>query len=51
MTTYGYGVRRFMEASAPSKLKDRLAVKFIFQPAEEVGRGALKMVEKQLPMI
>jgi amidohydrolase len=29
-------------------LKDRLAIKFIFQPAEEVGRGALKMIEKHV---
>lgn len=27
-------------------LKDKIALKFIFQPAEEVGSGALKMVEK-----
>lgn len=28
------------------ELKEQIAVKFIFQPAEEVGTGALKMVEK-----
>lgn len=28
------------------ELKDHVAIKFIFQPAEEVGEGALKMVEK-----
>src|SRR5699024_574976 len=27
-------------------MKDKLAIKFIFQPAEETGNGALKMVEK-----
>lgn len=29
-------------------LNDKIAVKFIFQPAEEVGAGALKMVEKNV---
>lgn len=28
------------------KLADKIAIKFIFQPAEEVGAGALKMIEK-----
>lgn len=28
------------------ELKDQVAVKFLFQPAEEVGAGALKLVEK-----
>jgi amidohydrolase len=28
------------------ELKDKIAVKFIFQPAEETGDGALKMIEK-----
>lgn len=32
-------------AETPS-LKDNIAIKFIFQPAEEKGTGALKMVEK-----
>lgn len=27
-------------------LKDKVAIKFVFQPAEEVGEGALKLVEK-----
>ncbi|MFQ3545789.1 M20 peptidase aminoacylase family protein [Halobacillus rhizosphaerae] len=31
-----------------SNLKDKVAVKFIFQPAEEKGAGALKMVEEQV---
>lgn len=30
------------------ELKDKVAIKFIFQPAEENGTGALKMVEKQV---
>jgi len=30
------------------ELKDKVAVKFIFQPAEEKGTGALKMVEKNV---
>lgn len=29
-------------------LKDKLAIKFIFQPAEELGSGALKMVDKNV---
>ena len=29
------------------ELKEKVAVKFVFQPAEEVGTGALKMVEKK----
>lgn len=29
-------------------LKEQVAVKFVFQPAEEVGAGALKMVEKNV---
>ncbi|MRG84998.1 M20 peptidase aminoacylase family protein [Salinibacillus xinjiangensis] len=29
-------------------LKDKIAVRFIFQPAEEKGSGALKMVEKNV---
>lgn len=31
-----------------TELHDKIAVKFIFQPAEENGTGALKMVEKQV---
>src|SRR5699024_7487626 len=27
-------------------LKDKVAIKFVFQPAEEVGEGALKLVDK-----
>ncbi|WP_099159649.1 M20 peptidase aminoacylase family protein [Virgibacillus ndiopensis] len=30
------------------ELKNNVAIKFIFQPAEEKGAGALKMVEKQV---
>lgn len=30
---------------AQAELSDKVAIKFIFQPAEEVGEGALKMVE------
>jgi len=31
-----------------SELTDKVAIKFIFQPAEEVGKGALKMIEKHV---
>ncbi|MBT2217968.1 M20 peptidase aminoacylase family protein [Virgibacillus dakarensis] len=30
------------------ELKDKVAIKFIFQPAEEKGAGALKMIEKDV---
>ncbi|WP_188455800.1 M20 peptidase aminoacylase family protein [Virgibacillus oceani] len=30
------------------EIKDKIAIKFIFQPAEEKGSGALKMVEKKV---
>lgn len=29
-------------------IKDKVAIKFIFQPAEEVGEGALKMIENKV---
>lgn len=37
-----------MKLEENPELKDKVAVKFIFQPAEEKGSGALKMVEKQV---
>lgn len=42
----GLGV--LLMLSKTPELKDKVAIKFIFQPAEEVGTGALKMIKKNV---